>query len=81
MLGKVARDVTLLAQEEVGELSERGEPGRGGSSAMAHKRNPVAAVSVLACTKRVPGLVATMFAAWSRSTSARPAPGRPSGAR
>ncbi len=35
----------------------------GGSSAMAHKRNPVAAVSVLACTRRVPGLVATQLAA------------------
>jgi 3-carboxy-cis,cis-muconate cycloisomerase len=53
---KVARDVTLSA-----ELSD-GTPGRGGSSAMAHKQNPVAAVSVLACTKRVPGLVATMRA-------------------
>ncbi|HEY2436631.1 MAG TPA: lyase family protein [Solirubrobacteraceae bacterium] len=55
-LGKMARDVTLSA-----ELRE-GVPGRGGSSAMPHKRNPVAAVSVLACTRRVPGLVATMFA-------------------
>jgi 3-carboxy-cis,cis-muconate cycloisomerase len=63
VLGKVARDVTLLAQPEVGELSERAEPGRGGSSAMPHKRNPVAAVSILACTKRAPGLVATMFEA------------------
>lgn len=61
VLAKVARDVTLLAQQEVGELSERGEPGRGGSSAMPHKRNPVAAISVLACTKRAPGLVATLF--------------------
>ena len=43
-------------------LREGGE-GRGGSSAMAHKRNPVAAVSVLACTHRVPGLVATLLAA------------------
>jgi 3-carboxy-cis,cis-muconate cycloisomerase len=63
VLGKVARDVTLLAQQEVGELSERVEPGRGGSSAMPHKRNPVAAVSVLACTKRAPGLVAAVFEA------------------
>jgi 3-carboxy-cis,cis-muconate cycloisomerase len=62
VLGKIARDVTLLAQDEIGELREGGAPGRGGSSAMAHKRNPVAAVSVLACTKRVPGLVATMLA-------------------
>jgi 3-carboxy-cis,cis-muconate cycloisomerase len=58
---KVARDVSLLAQSEVGELREGGEA-RGGSSAMAHKRNPVAAVSVLACAHRVPGLVATLFA-------------------
>jgi 3-carboxy-cis,cis-muconate cycloisomerase len=62
VLGKVARDVTLMAQQEVGELREGGEEGRGASSAMAHKRNPVGAVSVLACTKRVPGLVATILA-------------------
>jgi 3-carboxy-cis,cis-muconate cycloisomerase len=61
VLGKVARDVTLLSADEVGEVREGGER-RGGSSAMAHKRNPVSAVSVLACTKRIPGLVATMFA-------------------
>ena len=58
---KIARDVTLLAQSEVGEVQEGGV-GRGGSSAMAHKRNPVAAVSVLACAARVPGLVATLLA-------------------
>ncbi len=62
VLGKVARDVTLLAQDEVAEVREGGE-NRGGSSAMAHKRNPVAAVSVLACARRVPGLVATQLAA------------------
>jgi 3-carboxy-cis,cis-muconate cycloisomerase len=62
VLGKLARDVTLLAQQEVGEVSEGGEPDRGRSSAMPHKRNPVAAVSVLACVKRVPGLVATVLA-------------------
>ena len=77
---KVARDVTLLAQAEVGEVREGGE-GRGGSSAMAHKRNPVAAGSVLACANRVPGLVATMFAAMEQEHHARPVPGRRSGAR
>jgi 3-carboxy-cis,cis-muconate cycloisomerase len=56
-LGKVARDVTLSPHVH------EGVPGRGRSSAMADKRNPVAAVSVLACAKRVPGLVATMLAA------------------
>ena len=59
--GKVARDVTLLAQTDVGEVRE-GVDGRGGSSAMPHKRNPVAAVSVIACAHRVPGLVATLLA-------------------
>ena len=63
VLGKVARDVSLLAQQEVGELREGGDPSRGASSAMAHKHNPVGSVSLLACSKRVPGLVATMFAA------------------
>lgn len=63
VLAKIARDVTLLASDEVGEVHERGTPGRGGSSSMAHKRNPVAAISVLACTTRVPGLVATLLAA------------------
>jgi 3-carboxy-cis,cis-muconate cycloisomerase len=60
---KIARDVVLLAQDEIGEVSEReGTDRRGRSSAMAHKRNPVAAVSVLACARRVPGLVATILA-------------------
>jgi 3-carboxy-cis,cis-muconate cycloisomerase len=63
VLAKVARDVTLLAQNEVGEIREGGGSERGGSTAMAHKRNPVAAVSLLACTRRVPGLVSTMLAA------------------
>jgi 3-carboxy-cis,cis-muconate cycloisomerase len=55
-LAKIARDVTLS------DAVREGVPGRGGSSAMAHKRNPVAAVSMLACARRVPGLVATMLA-------------------
>lgn len=63
VLGKIARDVTLLAQQEVGEAAEGGGSGRGGSTAMAHKRNPVGAVSTLACVKRTPGLVAGALAA------------------
>jgi 3-carboxy-cis,cis-muconate cycloisomerase len=58
-LGKVARDVVLLAQDEVGEVRS----GTGESSAMPHKRNPVAAVHVIAAATRAPGLVATMLAA------------------
>jgi 3-carboxy-cis,cis-muconate cycloisomerase len=79
VLGKIARDVTLLAQSEVGEVSEgagsdqrgtdpRGadqqapaaSPRRGGSSAMPHKRNPVASIAILGCTRQVPGLLATL---------------------
>jgi len=96
VLGKIARDVTLLAQSEVGEVSEgagpaearadqRGAdqqaptespehggdhppvpprpPRRGGSSAMPHKRNPVASIAILGCTRQVPGLLATLAAA------------------
>ncbi|MFD6753101.1 3-carboxy-cis,cis-muconate cycloisomerase [Micromonospora gifhornensis] len=60
--GKVALDVGLLAQTEVGEVAEGG-PGRGGSSAMPHKRNPVDSVLVTAAARRGPGLVGTLFAA------------------
>ena len=63
VLGKIARDVTLLAQSEVAEVQEGGGTGRGGSSAMPHKRNPVASIAVLGCTKQVPGLLATLVAA------------------
>src|ERR1700751_2886474 len=92
-LGKIARDVTLLAQSEVGEVSEGTStdqrsadqsgadqqapaespehgggrppapprpPRRGGSSAMPHKRNPVASIAILGCTRQVPGLLATL---------------------
>src|SRR3954471_17800460 len=58
----VAVDVVLMAQTEVGEVAEVAE-GRGGSSAMPHKNNPVAAISARACARRAPGLVATLFAA------------------
>ncbi len=61
--GKIARDVALLAQTEVGEAAERPAPGRGGSSTMPQKRNPVAASIALAAAARAPGLVATMLGA------------------
>jgi 3-carboxy-cis,cis-muconate cycloisomerase len=62
--GLVARNVTLLAQTEVAEVAEGGgAPGQGGSSAMPHKRNPVVSVLILGCTRRVPGLLATVTAA------------------
>jgi 3-carboxy-cis,cis-muconate cycloisomerase len=69
-LSKIARDVTLLAQTEVGEVAEgsggdngaAGAPRRGGSSAMPNKSNPVAAVAILGCAKQAPGLLATLLA-------------------
>jgi 3-carboxy-cis,cis-muconate cycloisomerase len=60
-VAKVAGDVVLLAQTEVGEVRE-GVEGRGGSSTMAHKRNPVAAISARAAARQAPGLVATLLA-------------------
>ena len=64
--GKIGRDVVLLAQTEVAEVSEGGGEGRGGSSTMPHKRNPVGAVGLVACAQRGPGLVATMLAAMAQ---------------
>lgn len=60
-LGKMARDVSLLMQTEVAEASEPAASGRGGSSTMPHKRNPVGCAVVLATALRVPGLVSTML--------------------
>jgi len=62
-LGKLARDVSLMAQTEIGEAMEPAGPGKGGSSTMPHKRNPVGCAVILAAATRAPGLVATMLAA------------------
>ena len=61
-VGKVALDVRLLTATEVAEVRV-GAPGSGGSSAMPHKRNPVEAILATAGVVRVPGLVATVYAA------------------
>jgi 3-carboxy-cis,cis-muconate cycloisomerase len=60
-LAKLAHDIALLMQSEVGELSEGNAEGRGGSSTMPHKHNPVACAAVLAIHARMPGLVTTML--------------------
>jgi 3-carboxy-cis,cis-muconate cycloisomerase len=62
-LGKLGRDVALLAQTEVAEATEPAAPGRGGSSTMPQKRNPVGASVAVAASVRVPGLVSTMLMA------------------
>ena len=60
-LGKFARDVSLLAQNGVGEAQEPVIAGRGGSSAMAHKRNPTGCQVALSAAIRAPGLVASIL--------------------
>ena len=61
-IGKIARDVSLLSQAEVGEMLESAPTkGVGGSSAMPHKRNPVACLQALAAAVRAPGLMATLL--------------------
>ncbi|VWX62763.1 3-carboxy-cis,cis-muconate cycloisomerase [Burkholderiales bacterium 8X] len=62
-LGKIATDIALMGQYEVGEVSEPSEPGRGGSSAMPHKKNPVASMVALAAAQRAPQRVAALLAA------------------
>jgi 3-carboxy-cis,cis-muconate cycloisomerase len=62
-LGKMARDISLLMQREVGEAAEPGGHGRGGSSTMPQKRNPIASALTLAAAHRVPGLVSAFLSA------------------
>ncbi|WP_017939033.1 3-carboxy-cis,cis-muconate cycloisomerase [Zestomonas thermotolerans] len=62
-LGKLGRDLSLLMQTEAGEVFEPAAPGKGCSSTMPHKRNPVGAAVLIGAATRAPGLVATMLAA------------------
>jgi 3-carboxy-cis,cis-muconate cycloisomerase len=61
--GKIARDVSLMMQTDVAEAFEPSGEGRGGSSTMPHKRNPVSAATALAAASMAPNLAATIFAA------------------
>lgn len=60
-LGKMARDWSLLMQTEIAEVFEPTAKGRGGSSTMPHKRNPVAAATILAAANRVPALMSSVY--------------------
>ncbi|MDR6548158.1 3-carboxy-cis,cis-muconate cycloisomerase [Chryseobacterium rhizosphaerae] len=62
-LGKISKDISLLMQTEVGEAFEGKAEGKGGSSTMPHKRNPVTCAAILANTTRTPQLVATILSA------------------
>lgn len=59
-LAKLGRDIALLMQSEVGEVSEGGTEGHGGSSTMPHKHNPVGCAALIAIHVKMPGLSATM---------------------
>ncbi|MBD0286830.1 MAG: 3-carboxy-cis,cis-muconate cycloisomerase [Flavisolibacter sp.] len=60
-IGKIAKDISLLMQTEIAEVLEPVEEGKGGSSTMPHKRNPVGSIAILANAARVPALVSTML--------------------
>lgn len=61
-LGKMARDIGLMTQDGVGEVVEPSGPGRGRSSTLPHKQNPVGSAVTLAAANRLPGLVASFLA-------------------
>lgn len=69
-LSKIARDLALLSQAEVGEVAEGESAGaapRGGSSAMPHKRNPVACMQAIAACTPVPGIAATLLSTMAQA--------------
>jgi 3-carboxy-cis,cis-muconate cycloisomerase len=61
-LGKIATDLSLMAQGEIAELAEPSGQGRGGSTAMPHKRNPVSSMIALAAAGRTPHRAAALLA-------------------
>ncbi|MEO8164877.1 MAG: 3-carboxy-cis,cis-muconate cycloisomerase [Betaproteobacteria bacterium] len=65
-LGKIAKDISLLMQTEIGEVYEPAAPGKGGSSTMPHKRNPVGAAVVLGAATKVPAFVSVMLSAMAQ---------------
>jgi 3-carboxy-cis,cis-muconate cycloisomerase len=62
-MAKIAGDIALLAQTEVAEASEAAAPGKGGSSALPQKRNPVDAVGALAAARLAIGVVPVILSA------------------
>ena len=66
VLGKIAKDITLLMQVEVAEVFEGVASGKGGSSTMPHKRNPVTCSAIAANAHRVPHLVASVLTGMSQ---------------
>ena len=63
VLEKISEDVVLMAQTEVGEVAEPAGEGRGGSSTLPHKRNPILSVAAAASARRVRDLAGTLYGA------------------
>ncbi|MFO1146902.1 MAG: lyase family protein [Alsobacter sp.] len=72
-LGKMATDIAHLASTEVGEVAEPHMAGRGGSSAMPHKRNPVGATLILAAGEAATGPAVTLLSSMQGAAHERPA--------
>ncbi len=73
-LAKMATDVADLASTEIAEVAEPYVPGRGGSSAMPHKRNPVCSTVILAAHAAAPGHAATLLGAMAAAHERPPGP-------
>jgi 3-carboxy-cis,cis-muconate cycloisomerase len=73
VLAKMAGDIAHLASTEIGEVAEPYQPGRGGSSAMPHKRNPVSATLIVAAAQASRGLLPGLFDAMANARHERPA--------
>ena len=61
-VGKIAQDILLLSQTELGEVAEGAAPGKGGSSTLPHKRNPVDTVAAVAAARLAQSLVPVVLA-------------------
>lgn len=70
--GRIASDVVTLARPEIGELSEPVADGRGGSSSMPHKRNPVLSILIRRAALAAPPLAATLHTAAALANDERP---------
>jgi 3-carboxy-cis,cis-muconate cycloisomerase len=81
VLGKISWDVILMAQTEVGEVAEPAGEGRGSSSTLPHKRNPILSVTAAANARRVQDLARTLGAAMVQEHERAAAPGTRSGRR
>lgn len=65
-ISKIAKDISLMMQTEIAEVFEPSGAGKGGSSTMPHKRNPVSCIAILATAQRLPPLASTMLAAMTQ---------------